>query len=237
MPRSRDGAAQLMKQIPLPIGPVPDPSFSSYLSQANIEAVAHLAALRPLDLPVYLWGPSGSGKTHLLRASLLARQERGERCGWWDAAVPGDWELQDDWTAVALDNCDQLDALGQSRAFAQFEMAKAAGVQWLAAGRFPPVDLPVREDLRTRFSWGLVFALRAPQEHEIRAALRLEADRRGLFLSDDVMGFLMTRFERDLSRLMALLARLDEFALTMQRAITVPLLKQMLREEPEETLR
>ena len=109
-----------MKQIPLPIGPVPDPSFSSYLSQANIEAVAHLAALRPLDLPVYLWGPSGSGKTHLLRASLLARQERGERCGWWDAAVPGDWELQDDWTAVALDNCELLDAQGQGRAFAQF---------------------------------------------------------------------------------------------------------------------
>jgi DnaA-homolog protein len=226
-----------MKQIPLPIGPVPDPSFSSYLSQANTEVVAYLAAQVAAALPVYLWGPSGSGKTHLLRASLLARQERGERCGWWDAADPGNWELQDDWTAVALDNCERLAPHEQGRAFAQFELAKAAGVQWLAAGRFPPVDLPLREDLRTRLAWGMVFALRPPQEHEIRAALRLEADRRGLFLSDEVMGFLMSRFERDLTQLMALLERLDEFALTMQRAITVPLLKQMLREEPEEAPR
>jgi DnaA family protein len=41
----------------------------------------------------------------------------------------------------------------------------------------------------------------------------------------------MTRFARDLKHLMAQLDRLDEFSLSTKRAITVPLLKQMLAEE------
>ena len=65
----------------------------------------------------------------------------------------------------------------------------------------------------------------------MRAALRREADRRGTFLSDEVMDYLLTRFARDLKHLMAQLDRLDEFSLASKRAITVPLLKQMLAEE------
>ena len=101
----------------------------------------------------------------------------------------------------------------------------------LAAGRVPPVDLGVREDLRTRLGWGHVFALAPLAEAEVRAALRREADHRGTFRSDEVMSYLLTRFARDLKHLMAQLDRLDEFSLSTQRPITVPLLKQMLAEE------
>ena len=100
-----------------------------------------------------------------------------------------------------------------------------------AAGRVPPVDLPLREDLRTRLGWGHVFALQPLDEAAARATLRREADRRGIFLSDDVMDHLLTRFPRDLSHLMGLLDRLDAFALSRSRAVTVPLLKLMLTEE------
>jgi DnaA-homolog protein len=58
--------------------------------------------------------------------------------------------------------------------------------------------------------------------------LRREADRRGLFLSDDVMNYLLTHFERDLKSLVAMLDRLDHFALTEKRAVTVPLIRHML---------
>ena len=61
--------------------------------------------------------------------------------------------------------------------------------------------------------------------------MRREADRRGIFLSDDVMDFLLTRFSRDLQHLMALLDRLDEFALSQHRAVTVPLLRRMFEQE------
>ena len=83
------------------------------------------------------------------------------------------------------------------------------------------MDLPLREDLRTRLGWGHVFALQPLAEAEMRAALRREADRRGVFLSDEVMDYLLTRFERNLKPLMAQLDRLDRFSLANQRAITV----------------
>ena len=95
----------------------------------------------------------------------------------------------------------------------------------------------MREDLRTRLGWGHVFALAPLGEPEVRAALRREADRRGTFLSDEVMDYLLTRFARDLKHLMAQLDRLDEFSLSTKRAITVPLLKQMLAEEGAVNLR
>ncbi len=132
---------------------------------------------------------------------------------------------------VVIDRCDELDADQQQAAFALFVDATTRGIGIAAAGRLPPVDLPLRDDLRTRLGWGHVLAIQPLSEAESRAALRREADRRGLFLSDDVIDYLLTRFSRDLKHLMGLLDRLDRFALVNKRAITVPLLKQMLAQE------
>ena len=220
-----------MKQIPLAIGIEAAPSFDSFLPGANGLAVAHLRALGPQSAPVYLWGPSGSGKTHLLQALVQQYQEQGVQAGWFNASDPAPWMFDESWALIVIDRCDELQPDPQHAAFTLFVEATTRGVPIVAAGRLPPVDLPLREDLRTRLGWGHVFALQPLSEPEMRAALRREADRRGVFLSDDVMSYLLTRFARDLKYLMAQLDRLDEFSLANKRAITVPLLKQMLIEE------
>lgn len=220
-----------MRQLPLDIGAEPSRSFDSFVTGSNAHAVAHLRAITQQTAPVFLWGPSGVGKTHLLEATARDVQGRGGRVGWFDAAEPLPWRFDEAVQLVVLDNCDLLDDEAQQAAFALFIEATTHGVPVLGAARVPPVDLPVRDDLRTRLGWGHVFALQPLSEPEARAALRREADRRGLFLSDDVMDHLLTRFSRDLKFLMTLLDRLDDFALVHKRAITVPLLKQMLTEE------
>jgi DnaA-homolog protein len=220
-----------MKQIPLAIGPEPLPTFDTYLASANAAALAHLRGLQLPGPPLYLWGPAGSGKTHLLRALVNQRLMAGEHSGSFDADAPSPWVLLPAWTLVVLDNCEQLDAQRQQAAFALFVQAAEAGVQWAAAGRVPPVDLPLRDDLRTRLAWGHVFALQPAAENETRAVLRREADRRGIFLADEVIDHLLTRNARDLGTLMRLLDRIDHFALARQRAVTVPLLRQMLQED------
>jgi len=139
--------------------------------------------------------------------------------------------MEPGYTLVLLDACDRYDDAQQASAFALLVEAQSHGVAWVAAARVPPVDLPLREDLRTRLGWGPVFALRNLPEEQARAVLRRESDRRGIFLSDDVMDYLLTRFARDLSHLMALLDRLDGFALSEHRSVTVPLLKKMLAEQ------
>ena len=220
-----------MKQIPLAIGPDPARSFENFLPGDNAGAIAHLQALAPGAPPVYLWGPPGSGKTHLLHAVVQRLRAGGAQVMWCSAAEPAPWPAADERDWLVIDDCHALDDAQQQAAFALFVDASSRGAAVIAAGNVPPVDLAVREDLRTRLGWGHVFALAPLAEAEVRAALRREADRRGTFLSDEVMSYLLTRFARDLKNLMAQLDRLDDFSLATQRPITVPLLKQMLAEE------
>ena len=222
-----------MKQIPLAIGPEPARSFENFLPGANAGTLSHLLALAPGAPPVYLWGPPGSGKTHLLQAFVQRAQQRGESTAWFGAEIAAPWQAPEQCDWLVFDDCQEFDAAQQQSAFSLFVEASGRGAVVLAAGGVPPVDLATREDLRTRLGWGHVFALVPLAEPEVRSALRREADRRGTFLSDEVMDYLLTRFARDLKHLMAQLDRLDEFSLSTKRAITVPLLRQMLAEEGE----
>jgi DnaA family protein len=220
-----------MKQIPLALASDAAKSFDDFVAGASAMALEHVRGLQPSSVPVYLWGPSGSGKTHLLQALAQRVQREGGQVGWFSAADPVPWPIDERRALIVFDACDAFDADRQQAAFALFVDATARGIPVAGAGRLPPVDLPLRDDLRTRLGWGHVLALQPLSEAETRAALRREADRRGLFLSDDVMDHLLTRFARDLKYLMALLDRLDDYALVNKRAITVPLLKQMLAQE------
>ena len=220
-----------MRQIPLAIGVEAPHTFENFVPGANVPAITHLQTLAAQAAPVYLWGASGAGKTHLLEALVHRLDAQGLRSGWFSAADPAPWPFDDAWALVVIDNSDALDAAQQHAAFAVFVEATTRSVPMVAAGCVPPIDLPLREDLRTRLGWGHVFAIQPLGEPEVRATLRRVADRRGIFLSDDVMDYLLTRFARDLKHLIAQLDRLDEFSLATKRQITVPLLKQMLTEE------
>ncbi len=221
-----------MRQLPLAIGRAPMRTFDNFLPGANALAIAHVRELPQRSTPLFLWSPSGGGKTHLLQALGASVQAQGGRVAWFDADSPPPWEFDAADALVVFDDCDRFDALQQHAAFSVFVEATTRAIPIAAAGRVPPVDLAsMREDLRSRLGWGHVFALEPLGEADARAVLRREADRRGVFLSDDVMDYLLTRFARDLKHLMTLVDRLDEFSLSTKRAITVPLVKRMLSEE------
>ena len=228
-----------MKQIALDIGLASPPSFANFFAGPNEAVLKHLElwagnSLRS-QVPTYLWGEAASGKTHLLCAVREVLREQGAASGWMDASVLEPPAFDESWAAVILDDCHLYTAVQQQAAFNWFVNALNAAdghPRWvLAAGNVPPADLALREDLRSRLGWGHVFGLQALSETERRAVLRREADARGVFLSDEVMGFMLTRFSRDLGNLMHLLDQLDAYALQTQRAITIPLIKSMLESE------
>ena len=101
----------------------------------------------------------------------------------------------------------------------------------VAAASVPPVDSGLRDDLRTRLASGLVYQVLPLRDEQLQDALRQQAQRRGLVLTGEVLNYVFTRFSRDLKNLMWLLDALDHYSLVHQRAITVPLLKQMMVQE------
>lgn len=224
-----------MKQLPLDIGLARAPSLSSFLAGPNEAAWKHLqlwvGSPTRSPVPTYLWGASGSGKTHLLKAVAESLREQGASAGWLDPSLPEPPPYDERWAVVLLDDVQAYNAEQQHAAFSWFVQAQALQRGVLAAGLFPPAQLRLREDLRTRLGWGHVFQLQVLSEPERRAVLRQAADARGIFLSDEVMDFILHRFSRDLGSLMQLLDHLDAYALQTQRSITIPLIKSMLESE------
>ena len=224
-----------MKQLTLDIGLARPPSLGSFLAGPNEAAWKHLQlwAGNPTRSPVptYLWGPGGSGKTHLLQAVQASLREQGAAVGWLDPSMAEPPGFDERWAVVLMDDVHRYSAVQQHAAFSWFVQAQALQRGVLAAGALPPADLKLREDLRTRLGWGHVFELHVLSEPERRSVLRQAADARGVFLSDEVMDFILHRFSRDLGSLMQLLEHLDAYALQAQRAITIPLIKSMLENE------
>lgn len=223
-----------MQQLALDIGLASGPTLANFFAGPNEAVLQHLQlwAGSPTRSPVptYLWGPEASGKTHLLEAVRGALRAQGASVGWLSPEVHEPPEFDESWAAILMDNVQRYSAVQQHAAFNWFVNAQGLQRWVLGAGTLPPADLPLRDDLRSRLGWGHVYQLHLLSEAERRAVLRQQADARGVFLSDEVMDFMLRRFSRDLGSLTQLLDKLDGYALQTQRAITIPLIKAMLEQ-------
>jgi DnaA-homolog protein len=178
---------------------------------------------------VYLWGRAGAGKTHLLRALAVGGDAR-----YIEAGSTTDEYLYDPAIRIyLLDDCEQLAPEAQVAAFNLFNDVREHGALMLTSGAVPPAILPVREDLRTRLCWGLIYQVHELSDEEKIAALSQAAAARGLAVSPGVLPYLITHFQRDMRSLSAMLDALDRYSLETQRPITLPLLRSLLQLEEE----
>ncbi len=206
----------MMQQLPLEISPRPEASFANFVPGANGEAVSAVRALaagRLKEAIVYLWGDPGSGRTHLLHAA--ARENPG---------------------LTVADDVETLDAPALQALFVAINDARDGHAAVLASGRAPPAQLALRDDLRTRLAWGLVYQLKGLSDPEKREHLRTAAHARGLQLGDEVADYLLARLPRDLSTLNGILDRLDRVSLAKQRPLTIPLVREALAEDAARAL-
>jgi len=125
-----------------------------------------------------------------------------------------------------------LDESAQIALFHAVNRARETGATVLAAGPLPPARLALREDLRSRLAWGLVYEIKPLTDDERATYLRGEAARRGLRLTDDVVAYLLSHVRRDMVSLGAILDHLDRTSLERQRALTLPLVRETLRTPP-----
>ena len=211
-----------MQQLLLDIRPAARPTLDNFIPGPNQELLDHLKRWlkgEAADTAIYIWGPPGSGKTHLLNA--LAAEAGGLL---WNGTA----EITPDAPLIAVDDVESLSESAQIDAFDAFNRAKAAGRLWVAAGENAPAGLGVREDLRTRLGWGLIYRLYPLSDEDMQAALIKHARDLGFDLDPGIAGWLLTRTSRDLGYLLQVVEALDRYSLQTKRRITLPLLKEIL---------
>jgi DnaA family protein len=129
-----------------------------------------------------------------------------------------------------VDDVEKLDEASQISLFSRINEARQSGGTVLAAGNAPPAQLPLREDLKSRLAWGLVYQVKLLSDEERTTYLRAEAARRGMQLPDEVIAYLLTRVRRDMRSLNAILDRIDQVSLELKRPITLPLVREAMKE-------
>ncbi|MBQ5939362.1 MULTISPECIES: DnaA regulatory inactivator Hda [unclassified Massilia] len=222
-----------MKQLVLDLGAEPVHSLDTFQVGENAE-MAHLmhqfAQRASREHFAYLWADTGTGKTHLLQALAASPGSR-----YIAADAPEDqFVFTPEISLYLLDDCDQLSPQRQIDAFALFNQIREHGAYMVCTGPVPPALLQVREDLRTRMGWGLVYQIHGLSDDEKIAALTQAAEARGLTLSASVLPYLLSHFKRDMRSLATMLDALDQYSLETQRPVTVPLLRDLLLQENQQ---
>lgn len=216
-----------MHQQLLPGFPAPStPTLENFVAGDNrelLETLRALAAGQARERFVYLWGESGSGKSHLLEAVASAARAHGISAICSHAPEPCSG-----YRLVALDDADRLGEDAQIDLFNLYNRLREENGCLVASGALPPAQLAVRPDLATRLGWGLVFRVHGLSDEEKTAALAAHAAQRGFTLPPEVSGYLLRHWRRDLPALMAVLEALDRYSMERRRAVSVPLLRELL---------
>ena len=175
---------------------------------------------------IYLWGQPGAGKTHLLRAVAAATDSHVVSLNP-AATIPAISHIRGDETVV-VDDVDRLRTAVQPALFHAYNRLRGASGRLIASGAVAPGQLILLPDLKSRLSWGLAFQVHTLGDEEKFVLLAQHAAARGFSLSPDVIRYISSHYPRDVPSLMGLLQALDRYSLETKRAITVPLLKEVI---------
>jgi DnaA family protein len=218
-----------MRQLTLDLLPASPPSLDNFVAGVNGETVSTVTAWLAGELndtSFCLYGQPGSGKSHLLQASGF---------DYIDAKAFPSLSNSPSAQYLAVDNVNYLDETGQITLFNYFNRLKMAGGMLLTAAPQPPAHLTLREDLRTRLGSGLIYRLQPLSDAEKAAALAGQAKERALKLTPESIDYLMRHAPRDMRTLSAFIEALDRYTLEHKRAVTLPLLRELLINPPEFT--
>lgn len=209
------------------------PGFDEFLGNANSELV-HVLKEQDNQF-LYVWGEEGSGKSHLLRAWADKSRQSGKRARYIDAHTEPLTEEACEADYLAVDQVERLDAEEQSLLFAVFNRYRNSGRgSLLLSADVKPQHLCLREDLRTRMAYCLVYEIKPLTDEEKIQALSSLARTRRIPVDPAVFNYLLLHWRRDLGSLMNMLDALDNYSLTMKKRITLPLLRQLLKQQEAE---
>ncbi len=206
------------------------------IAPSNADAVAWIDRWPDWPAPaLVLHGPAACGKSHL--AAVWADQTDAVAIAPSDLAkIPAD-ELFARGPHLVIDGVDPWigDRASETTLFHLYNMAREQGHTILLTFRTAPSRLDfVVADLASRLRAAPAVAIHAPDETLLGAVLvKMFADRQ-LQVGQDVMTYLLPRMERSFAAARDLVTRADALALAQKRAISVPLVRDVLTQIQDE---
>jgi len=227
-------------QLPLVLRWPAHQRFESYRVGENgvaLERLRTTAHLHDGD-GLFLHGAHGTGRTHLLIAACAAANADGRSAQYLPLATLrtqralairgfGGSDL------LAIDDVDAIagDREAEHALFDLYNRCRDEQATLLFAASAAPAHLGiVLPDLLSRLSACTQLMLKPLDEGARRELLRERALARGLELDDGVLDWLFARGRRDLVSLFDLLERIDRASLAAKRRVTVPFLRELLRD-------
>lgn len=228
----------MSRQIPLDLQLPRYQTFSSYVAGENQGVVSLLqgAVEQQQSQALFLGGNKGVGKSHLLIATCHHVLEQGLTAAYiplkdHQKLKPEMLQGMGELGIVCIDDVDHIGALDQWQ-LALFhlynEVIENQG-QIIFSSRLGLKQLDIAlPDLHSRISGAIVVRLQEINDEEKVAGLVIHARQLGMVLAEDVARYLLSRYQRDLGRLILLLDQLDKKVLSEKRRLTIPLLKSMV---------
>jgi chromosomal replication initiator protein len=199
--------------------------------------------------PLFLHGGVGLGKTHLLHAigQHVANHKKGARVMYLSSE-----KFTNEYIDAIQNNCvvkfrrkyrqadvlliDDIQFLAgkeriQEEFFHTFNALHEAHKQIVLSCDRPASEIQnLEQRLVSRFEWGLVCEMQAPDAETRMAILRKKGAAMGVELPEEILQFLATRIRTNIRRLEGALIRVASFASLTGKKITLQTVESLLRE-------
>ncbi len=207
------------------------PEFAKFLGKSNAELLQILQAQQ--ERLVFVWGQPTAGKSHLLEAWVGQAVAQGKNALYLHAGRDELTDYAREFEFLAVDQVDLLSAEEQIILFSIFnEVRDGERGYLLLSSDAPPSQLYIREDLRTRMGFCLVYEVKMLSNQEKIDALCSFAKIRQISIDKDkeLFQYLLSHYSRDIDRLIFLLEQLEQYSLIMNKRINMALLKKILQQ-------
>lgn len=211
--------------------------FTNFHAGSNEELVGSLKDLTASNgfNGIWLWGAAGSGRSHLLQALCQEAECHHQTCVYLPLSLIDRDPMALDGLSADLIVIDDIhnwlhDRPLESVLVGLYQGQLSTGGRLLVSADGPAVGCEFAlPDLASRMRALASYQIAPLDDEGLVVVLRRSAARKGLVLDQSVIDFWLSRAPRVLPELLAQLELLDDMALSTQRRITIPLMKDVLQ--------